>query len=195
MAAARPGYSAPRRAPTEEPIAPDPDIARPEPPLTAWWRPLVLGASCLVIGFVLGYMVAGDDGPATVVAQGTTETAEAAPPPSETAPTTVVAEEEPPPVEPASLPVAVLNGTGVTGLAAQTAERLAGLGYEDVATGNAPATSGPTTVYYRAGAEAAGERLAEDAGAAGGAAPLPASGELADAVPAGAQVALVLGPG
>ena len=150
-----------------------------------------------MIGFVLGYMIAGDDGPATVVAQGTTETVEAAPPPAETAPagTTVTAEEEPPPPEPDAVAVAVLNGTGVTGLAARTAEQLAGLGYDEVATGNAPATSGSSTVYFRPGAEAAAAKLAEDVGAAGGAAPLPASGELADAVPADAQVALVLGPG
>ncbi len=155
----------------------------------------MLAISCLVIGFVVGYMVADDGGPATVVAGGTTPTE--AETPTETAPagTTVTAEEEPPPPEPEAVAVTVLNGTSVTGLAAQTAEQLAGLGYADVATGNAPAVSGPTTVYYRDGAEAAAEQLAEDAGAAGGAAPLPATGELADAVPADAQVALVLGPG
>jgi hypothetical protein len=189
------------------PISPDPDRPRPEPPLTAWWRPLVLGASCLVIGLVLGYMIADRGGPATVVAQGTTTTAEVAPPPSETAPTetapddtstagtTVTAEEEPPPPEPGSVAVAVLNGTTVTGLAAETAEELGAIGYADVTTGNAPATTGPSVVYYREGAEAAADRLAGDAGAAGGAEPLPASGELTDAVPAEAQVALVLGPG
>ena len=157
---------------------------------------MVLAISCLVIGFVLGYMIADDGGPATVVA-GDTTTESAEPPPTDTAPagTTVTAEEEPPPPEPEAVAVAVLNGTSVTGLAASTAEQLSGLGYAEVATGNAPATSGPTTVYYRDGAAAAAERLAEDVGAAGGAAPLPATGELADAVPADAQVALVLGPG
>ena len=191
------------RPPEVQPIAPDPEFARPEPPPTAWWRPLVLAVSCLVIGFVLGWMVGGDDGTTTVVAEGTTEATEAAPPsdtassgtaPSDAGGTTVNAEEEPPP-DPESVAVAVLNGTTVTGLAAETAEELAALGYADVATGNAPATSGASVVYYREGAEAAAERLAGDAGAAGGTAALPATGELADAVPAEAQVALVLGPG
>jgi hypothetical protein len=155
----------------------------------------VLTLSCLVIGFVLGYMFADDGGPATVVAGGTTATEAETPTETASAGTTVTAEEEPPPPEPEAVAVTVLNGTGVTGLAARTAEQLAGLGYADVAAGNAPAVSGPSTVYYRDGAEAAAERLAEDAGAAGGAAPLPASGELPDAVPAESQLVLVLGPG
>jgi hypothetical protein len=172
----------------------------------------VLAASCLVIGFVLGWMVRGDGGgSATVVAQGdTTEASEPAPPadtataPEETATapddtstsgTTVTAEDETTAPPPGEVPVAVLNGTGVTGLAAQTADELAADGYADVSTGNAPATTGPSTVYYRDGAEAAAAQLADDAGAAGGTAPLPAAGELADAVPSEAQVALVLGPG
>jgi hypothetical protein len=180
--------------------------------VTPWWRPLVLGASCLVIGFVLGWMVRGDGGgPATVVAQGdTTEASEPTPPadtstaPDDTATapddtstsgTTVTAEDQTTPPAPGEVSVAVLNATSVTGLAAQTADELAAEGYSDVTTGNAPATTGASTVYYRAGAEAAAAQLAEDADAAGGTAPLPSSGELTDAVPAEAQVALVLGPG
>ncbi len=52
------------------------------------------------------------------------------------------------PVEPySSVQVEVLNGTGQTGLAAETAQQLRALGFDVVGTGNAPYTS-TTTVSY-----------------------------------------------
>ena len=69
-----------------------------------------------------------------------------------------------------------------------------GLGYVGVTAGNAPTTTEPNTVYYRQGQEAppSGWRPTCRSNQVTA---LPASGGLAAAVPAGAQVALVIGPG
>ena len=54
-----------------------------------------------------------------------------------------------------SVDVSVLNGTGITGLAARTAARLRRLGFDVTAIGDAAATSA-TTVSYPGPAQAAG---------------------------------------
>jgi LCP family protein required for cell wall assembly len=60
------------------------------------------------------------------------------------------------PATPASsVDVSVLNGTGITGLAAQTAARLKELGFHVSQVGDAPATA-TTTISYPGGAQAAG---------------------------------------
>ena len=51
--------------------APAPEAPEPAPPAGgggSWVRPVVLVASCLVIGFVGGWILRGDDGPVTVLA-------------------------------------------------------------------------------------------------------------------------------
>lgn len=193
-------------------MATDPDTAPREPAPgggRAWVRPVALVVSCLVIGFVAGWVLRGDDGPVTVLAPpapdasgetpaGTTGGTETAPSGSATttggtatAPTTTA--EEPPP-DRAEISLAVLNGTSVTGQAAQTAAQAESLGYTGVTAGNAPTTADPSIVYYRQGQQAAAERVATDLEVQQVQA-LPTSGALAGAAPAGAEVVLVLGPG
>jgi len=188
----------------------------------AWVRPVLLVVSCLIIGFVGGWLLRGDDGPVTVLAPtpegdqadvpvittpggggggggtGTTGTATTGTVTSgggATAPSTTTAPQEPAaPPDRAEIALAVLNGTNTTGLAAQTAGEAEGLGYTGVTTGNAPTSTSPTIVYFRPGQRAAAQRVARDL-QAGAVQQLPASGALADAAPDGAQVVVVLGPG
>lgn len=180
-------------------------------------RPVALAVSMLVIGFVVGWILRGDDGPVTVLppaAQTTGQPATAPADPTtttdgatttddatttdgatttETAPdTTSTAPAAPPPR--ADIALAVLNGTETTGLAGQNSERAEALGYLDVAAGNAPTQTGPSVVYFRPGAEAAADRVAQDLDVVS-VEPLPVTGPLSTAAPDEAEVILVLGPG
>ncbi len=187
-------------------MASDPDTAATQraPGGRAWVRPAVLVISCLVIGFIAGWVLRGDDGPATVLAPPAPEPAGQAPAdttggtttaPSTTAPPATTAG-EPPSAPPArdQIRLAVLNATDVQGAAGRAADEAESLGYTGVSAGNAPTTTDPDTVYYRDGQQAAGERVAADLQVDQVVA-LPASGGLAAAVPADAQVVLVIGPG
>jgi hypothetical protein len=203
----------------------DPGTPQSGPPEggRAWVRPVALVVSCLIIGFVGGWILRGDDGPVTVLAptpegeqaevpvittpggggQGRTSTSGTATGgtgpgtggTTATAPSTTTAPVEPTaPPDRADISLAVLNGTNVTGLAAQTAGEAEGIGYVGVATGNAPTSTDPTIAYFRAGQRAAAQRVARDL-QVGAVQQLPASGALAEAAPDGAEVVLVLGPG
>ena len=88
----------------------------------------------------------------------------------------------------------MLNATDIQGAAGRAADEAESLGYTGVTAGNAPTSSYPDTVDYRQGQEAAAQRVAADLQVDEVAA-LPASGGLAAAVPADAQVVLVIGPG
>lgn len=197
-----------------EPDRHDEEPRDPEKGASAWGRPVALAASMLVLGFVGGWILRGDDGPVTVVPAATTTTADqgattateggdTAPATTEadttgtdttaTAPDTTTAPPEPPPARDA-IALVVLNGTSTAGLAAQNATTAEGLGYTGVETGNAPTQTGPSVVYYRPGEVAAADVVAQDFQVSD-VQELPASGPLATAVPSGAQVALVLGPG
>jgi len=169
----------------------------------AWLRPAALVISCLVIGFVAGWVLRGDDGPATVLAPAPESSGEApagttggtTTAPATTAPPATTAAETPaaPPARD-QIRLAVLNATDVQGAAGRAADEAESLGYTGVTAGNAPTTTGPDTVYHRAGQEAAAQRVAADL-QVDQVAELPASGGLASAVPAEAQVVLVIGPG
>jgi hypothetical protein len=168
-----------------------------------WLRPVVLVASCLVIGFVAGWIVRGDEGPVTVLAptqpaDGGSADAGAPPtattPGGSTAPATTVAEPPPPPPDRSEIALAVLNGTGQAGLAASTAGQAESLGYRAVATGNAPAQTGPDVVFFRAGERPAARRVARDLQISA-IRPLPDDGALGDELPDDARVVVVLGPG
>jgi hypothetical protein len=169
----------------------------------AWLRPAALVISCLVIGFIAGWVLRGDDGPATVLAPpapeaaggGAATTGDTTTAPATTAPPATTAEETPdaPPARD-QISLAVLNATDIQGAAGRAADEAESLGYTAVTAGNAPTTTGPDTVYYRAGQQAAGERVAADL-QVDQVQELPASGGLASAVPADAQVVLVIGPG
>jgi len=184
-------------------------------------RPVLLVVSCLIIGFIGGWIIRGDDGPVTVLAPtpegdqsevpvittggggggggtattGTSTTGTGTSGGGATAPTTTTAPQEPAaPPDRADIALAVLNGTNTTGLAARTAGEAEGLGYVGVTTGNAPTSTSPTIVYFRPGQRAAAQRVARDLQVAA-VQQLPASGALADAAPDGAKVVVVLGPG
>jgi len=173
----------------------------------SWVRPVALVASCLVIGFVGGWVFRGDDGPVTVLAPaapvdsgdtgavttGGTSTAPGATTDTTGTATTAPAEPTPPP-DRADITLVVLNGTTVSGLAARTAGQAESLGYSGVATGNAPTSTGPSIAYFAPGRRPAAQRVAKDLEIASVKA-LPGSGALADAAPAGTDVVLVLGPG
>ena len=140
----------------------------------AWVRPAALVVACLIIGFVGGWVLRGDDGPTTVLAASTPAAASrirlrrggdhgaehdhrsggrdhrgrASPPPRRTAPRSSLV---------------VLNGTDTAGLAGDTAAQAESFGYKGVTAANAPAgTTGPSVVYYREGQRAAAERVATD---------------------------------
>ncbi len=195
---------APNRMTADLDPAPTPDPApEPSPPHGAggsWVRPVVLVAACLVIGFIGGWVLRGDDGPATIlqpsapqetgdtgsVTAGATTGAGTA-----TAPATTAPEEPAAPPDRADISLAVLNGTSRAGYAADVSGQAEGLGYVGVVAGNAPSTT-VSTVYFRSGQRAAAERVAKDL-LVDDVAPLPGSGALASAAPAGAEVILVLG--
>lgn len=151
---------------------------------------IAVGLACLVGGFVVGWLTRGDGGSAQAL-----PTVEA-PAPATTRARTTTATAPTPPAEitPAKIKLGVLNATSVTGFAAQTATRAAGLGYPSPATGNAPTQTGPTVVYFRPGKRPAAQRVAKDLGYTGVQA-LPTSGAIATAAPAGVDVVVVLGPG
>ncbi len=175
----------------------------------SWGRPVVLAVSMLVLGFVGGWILRGDDGPVTVVPPATT-TADAASgatttaggdgdsgestAPTSTTPTAPATTAPPAPPARDTIELAILNATGTAGLAAQNQATAEGLGYTGVEVGNAPTQTGPSIVYFRAGDEAAADRVAEDFQVSG-VLSLPDTGPLAAAAPGGAQVVLVLGPG
>lgn len=188
---------------------------------SAWVRPVAVILSCLVLGFVGGWLLRGDDGEVTVLApvadggaplgttpdgpagtgtagaDGTTGIAGTVPGettgsvPGETTETAAEPAEAP---ERGEVALAVLNGTSVAGLAASTAERAATLGYSGVVTGNAPTTSDPSVVYHRPGARPAAEQAATDLEIVT-VRPLPRSGAIAEAAPSDARVIVVLGSG
>jgi hypothetical protein len=171
----------------------------------SWIRPLVLAASCLVLGFVGGWVIRGDGGKSVVLPSPTaTATAPTATAPTATGPTGRTST-APPPAAPAvqrsNVTLAVLNGSSVTGLAARTEARAKSLGYAgaNLVVGNAPTQTGPSTAYYRPGGKAAARLVATDLlkPAARRIAPLPNDGALTAQTPeaAASEVVLVLGAG
>jgi hypothetical protein len=158
---------------------------------------VALVVACLVIGFVVGWVVRGDNGSVTVLPTGSAAiAAQTAPGGGATAPggRTVTADTPPaPPPARSDIALAVLNGTGTAGLAAQTAGQAESLGYRAVATGNAPAESGPSVAYFRPDKRPAARRVADDLEIRR-IRPLP-RGAVAGAAPAAADVVVVLGAG
>jgi hypothetical protein len=171
----------------------------------------VLGVSCLVIGFVFGWVArGGGDGSSSLVdrppptqtvttatppATPSTSTASTGTSPADTTGTTGTTGTAPLPPDRSTVRLAVLNGTGVTGLAGRTATTAEADGYVNVATGNAPAQSGASVVYFRPGSRDAAQQVAQDLEISGGVAALPAGGALAEAAPPDADVIVVLAPG
>lgn len=126
---------------------------------SSWIRPVVLAASCLVLGFVGGWTLATIGGDEISLPDAKVDVTVEEPKPKTT---TVDAPEDAPPPERDTVAVRILNGTSRAGFAATTAATLTGLGYTTITTGNTPTQSGPTVVYYREGAKPAAEQLASD---------------------------------
>jgi hypothetical protein len=143
--------------------------------------------SCLVLGFVGGWSLAtvGGDDVRLPDANVDVTVEEPAPRTQTVAP----AQEEAPP-ERAQVTIAVLNGTGTSGLAAQTAARLKELGYSGVTPGNTSTRTGPSVVYFREGAKPASEQLRKDLQIETA---LPIEGTPLETTEG--QLVLVLGPG
>ena len=186
-------------------MAPDPDtVTEHRPPGgRAWARPAALVVACLIIGFVGGWVLRGDDGPTTVLeantpasgsGSGAAATTDRG---TTTAPAagTTAAEAPAAPPDRSEVGLAVLNGTDTAGLAGDTAAQAESFGYEGVTAANAPpGTTGPSVVYFREGQRPAAERVAADL-EFDQVRQLPGSGPLSEAAPEGAQVVIVLGPG
>jgi hypothetical protein len=87
----------------------------------------------------------------------------------------------------------VLNGSGVSGLAHQTAEQARGMGYAQISEGNAPSTVTATKVYFRPGGAPEARQVAQDLNLPTPTR-IPANGALDKAADAPAHVVVVLGP-
>src|SRR5262249_24956310 len=85
---------------------------------SAWVRPIVLAVSCLILGFVAGWVLHGSSDNTTALPSASVDTTVTQPPPR----TTSVPTEVPPPPR-SQVSLLVLNGTGQAGLAARTAAR------------------------------------------------------------------------
>jgi len=157
-------------------------------------RPLVLGLSCLILGFVAGWVLHGSGDSQTALPSASVDVTVAQPPPR----TTSVPTEAPPPAR-SQVSLLVLNGTGQAGLAAKTAARAGGLGYQNVGATNAPAGTFQTTVYFRSGQRTAAAEVARDLGyAASTLQALPPAGpvrQVVDRAQPGAAVVVLLGAG
>ncbi|MBV9894209.1 MAG: LCP family protein [Chloroflexi bacterium] len=90
-----------------------------------------------------------------------------------------------PTVSPASISVEVLNGAGVTGLAARTADRLKQAGFTVANVADAPRAQPQTTIVARASARSAADQIASAVG-------LPAS-RVSTGNPTNADVQITLG--
>lgn len=151
-------------------------------------RPLILGMSCLVLGFVGGWVLKGGGGNRNNLPELSSEYRKVitTPPPART--TTSDGQETTSTQTDAALPapdrsqvvMAILNATSVTGLAANKATQIRALGYETVSTGNADPSPGASVVYFRPSRRSSAEQAAKDFGIAQVTA-LPASGDVATA--------------
>ena len=176
----------------------DPSPESRPPRHGGWLRPVALIVACLVLGFLAGWVLRGDDGTVTILDAGApdappalTETDGSTTP---TAPATTP--EAPPPPDRSTISLAILNGTDTAGLAGERASEAESIGYQGVVAGNAPTSTDPSTVYHAADQRPAAQRVARDL-AIGAIRPLPASGGIADAAAAAApdaDVVVVLGP-
>ncbi len=111
----------------------------------------VLGA---VVGIVTGYLVAKTQKLQNSKTQNTTTVQTEGPTPSPSPAATDIKR--------ADLKVQVLNGSGVAGAAAKAKTLLEGLGYVEVATGNADGDFAQTEIEVKVGKSVAGELIKKD---------------------------------
>jgi len=181
---------------------PDPPEA-PERHGGGWVRPVAVIIACLIIGFVAGWVLRGDDGTVTVLESGTSTPGRSdgggattgTTGTTGTAPTSTAPAPTPPPSRD-QIALVVLNATSTAGLAGETASRAESRGYTGVIAGNAPTSTDPSRGYFAAGERPAARRVARDLEIDDVVA-LPASGPIATAAQAArpdADVIVVLGP-
>jgi hypothetical protein len=143
----------------------------------------------LILGFVGGWSLANVGGDSVSLPDASVDVTVQEPTPRTT---TVETQAERAPSR-STVAVAVLNGTTRAGLAATTATQLKGLGYATVTTGNTPAQTGPTVIYYRETAKLAADQLAKDMQVD---TVTPIAGTpLAQSAPSTVQLVVVLGGG
>ena len=157
-----------------------------------WTRVVGIAVGALLLGFVVGWYARGDggDGPTLQAADARRApvTTTGAAPDGGGAVTT----EAPNPLPPRTrLRVAVLNGTGITGLAGRTAALLAAAGYREPVADDGPPADGATLVYYRGENAPAAQRLARDLGGSPEVRPL-GTGAVDEAAPADADLVVLL---
>lgn len=163
---------------------PPPPRRRPAPSARARTFGLPVVAAALVGGLFVGYVVSSGGGGTTTITQTKTVTA-----PSEELVAGASASAE---TSRATISLAVLNGSGESGLAAGTAEDARSLGYQQVTEGNAPSPVPADVVLHRQGAAPDAARVAEDLGL-----PEPSLAPVNDPVLAAApdaEVVVLLGP-
>lgn len=197
---ARPGRPPAGRAPVKKRAAPAKKRAAAPPPSGAGTgeQQTVLGAALIGVAVLIGLVLlvkgfTDDGGPVAADDPTVTESTvpavdrDAAPSvPEETTTTTLAAR------DPASVSVLVANGSGVSGVAGQTADVLEGVGYTIVDTANASPVSA-TQVLYVGEAEPDAVGVAEVLGlSAEVVAPVPEPSPVPDLV--GADVVVIVGP-
>ena len=198
---ARPGRPPAGRAPVKKRAAPAKKRAAAPPPTSGGTgeQQTVLGAALIVLAVLIGVVLLAkgftdEGGPVAADDPTVTESTvpsvdrDAAPTvdPGETTTTTAAGR------DPASVSVLVANGSGVSGVAGQTAEVLEGAGYTIVDTANASPVSA-TQVLYVGDTEADAVAVAAVLGlAADVVAPVPDPAPVPDT--AGADVLVIVGP-
>jgi len=124
-------------------------------------RGIVLALSCLVLGFVGGWSVANLGGKTISLPDATLDVTVAKANPVTSDDTGQSNGTVSTAVDPKTLPVLVLNASGVAGLAAKTKGVLTGKGYTSVSVDNGATVTG-NTIYYADTAQAAATQLGTD---------------------------------
>lgn len=158
---------------------------RRSPPPSARTFGLPIVAAALLVGLIIGFVASCGGGDTTTVTETKTVTA----PASATTPGAAVPSG---PASRATIKLAILNGSGESGLAATRAGSARVLGYEDVTEGNAPALVTADQILYRKGAAARAAQVAQDLGLDDPV--LATTGDPALDVVPDADVIVVLGP-
>lgn len=169
---------------------PDPDW------LHNWVVVATVAVGALLLGFAVGWILRGDGGEATTLEAAAAT--QVAPAEANRAPTGTAREPKPaeaPTARPRSeVGVAVLNGSGQSGVAGQTAGQLQDAGYSIATADNGPATPGPSVVYFIAGRRPEAARLRKDLQLSAPVQALP-DGPVRDIAPESAELVVLLGSG
>lgn len=157
---------------------------RATPPRRVRTFGLPVVAAALVGGLFVGYVASSGGGGTTTVTETRTVTAPATQATSGVRPSGEATR--------STISVAILNGSGESGLAARTAESAREIGYQTVSEGNAPSPVSTDIVLHRQGSAPRAARVAEDLGLP--APELASADDPALAAAPDAEVVVLLGP-